>query len=364
MGCKRLSRAVVVAAGLLFGWPATSVAQTFNQVCTARAAPVLEARGTQLTVDSQPRFLVLVSYFDAMRASRAAIESDFAFLKQKGVDGIRIFPTWIRDAGLPTAQTPDATLLKSDGSIRSQERWDHFAFVLGRAAACGFIVDLSFTRDNLNTVSPFTPGDYAGDPKLTTCGGGKEGRGKGLAEVACRLKTPAYLHVFIDIQNERNAGNPGMHLTMPEVRVIRNAIKLVDANRLVMMSHGGGDTTNALAAVQEAQLDLIAVHEEQIANWFEKTAAVLNTLKGPKKPIYVQEGARAAAPGERFRGVVCARSSPEKNPFIEGMNAAKQAGAAAWTFHTDAGFRLDTQSFQKELAACQRETDFLNTFKK
>src|SRR5438132_1128764 len=59
-------------------------------------APVLGIAGPAFTLDGRPRFLLLVSYFDALRASDAALEADFAFLRRSGVDGVRIFPNWWR----------------------------------------------------------------------------------------------------------------------------------------------------------------------------------------------------------------------------------------------------------------------------
>jgi hypothetical protein len=35
-----------------------------------------------------------VSYFDALRASDATLEADFAFLRRHGLDGVRILPNW------------------------------------------------------------------------------------------------------------------------------------------------------------------------------------------------------------------------------------------------------------------------------
>src|SRR6266404_5242335 len=108
--------------------------QTFSTVCSRRDAPVLGVRDSAFVVDGQPKFPVLISYLDAMRASPAALESDFAFLRSKGIDGVRIFPLWIRDAGTPTAQKAEATLLDSDGKIRSPERWQVFTAILNKAA--------------------------------------------------------------------------------------------------------------------------------------------------------------------------------------------------------------------------------------
>src|SRR5512138_87508 len=56
----------------------------------APAPPRLATAGAAFTVDGRPRFLLLVSYFDALRASDAALETDFAFFAAHGIDGVRI----------------------------------------------------------------------------------------------------------------------------------------------------------------------------------------------------------------------------------------------------------------------------------
>ena len=348
--------AVIVAMALVHA--ADVRAQTFKETCTATTPPRLEAAGTNLLVNGKPRFSVFVSYFDVMRASPAAIEQDLAFLKSKGAQGIRIFPLWIREAGMASAQKPDATLLDADGKVRSQERWDHFAGALKKAGQCGLLVDVTFSRENLDTVGGFTPAEYGGDPQATACGGGKGGAG--LSEVACRLKGAEYAHILIDLQNERNVGPRGMALSGAELKAIRDAVKAVAPERLVMVSHGGGDIANTVEAARTAGLDVIAFHEAQQRGWYEQSAGQVAALKALGRPIYLQESGRATLPGERFRGAECAAGTPGENPFSRALTEARRAGAAAWTFHTDAGFRLDTQPFQKELAACPREIEFLD----
>jgi hypothetical protein len=276
------------------------------------------------------------------------------FLESEGVSGLRIFPLWVREAGLPGAQKPDATLLDSNGRIRSQERWDHFAAVLKRAGQCGFIVDVTFNRENLNTVSTFTLDEYRGDPKATSCSGTQGG---GIAEVACRLRGNEYSHVMIDLQNERNVGGKAMGLTIAELRSLHDAVKAVAPARLTMVSHGGGDMGSTVEAAREVKLDITAFHEPQARGWHQHTAGEVAKLKALGRPVYMQESARATDEGER--GARCAVDPKAPNPFIVAMTEARRAGAAAWTFHTDAGFRLDSQGFQKELGACAVETDFL-----
>ena len=342
--------------------PSPGRAQAFREVCTSAGVPRLEAKGSELLVNGKPRFAVFVSYFDVMRASPATLEQDFALLSSKGVDGIRVFPLWIRFAGLPSSQKPEATLLDSDGRIRSQERWDHFALALKTAAQCGLLVDITFNRENLDTVSQLTVAEYRGDPQATRCAGGAGGAG--LSEVACRLRGPEYAHVLLDLQNERNIGPPAMSLTLEELKSIRDAVKAIAPERLVMVSHGGGEVAGVVEAAHAATLDVVALHQAQERGWHEATAAQLAQLKQLGRPVYVQESGRATMPDERFRGAACALVQGEENPFVTAMEEAKRAGAAAWTFHTDAGFRLDSQPFQKELKGCPRESEFLNLLQK
>jgi hypothetical protein len=342
--------------------PSPGWAQAFREVCTSPGVPRLEAKGSDLFVNGKPRFAVFVSYFDVMRASPPTLEQDFALLASKGVDGIRVFPLWIRFAGLPSSQKPEATLLDSDGRIRSQERWDHFELALKTAARCGLLVDVTFNRENLDAVSPLTVAEYRGDPKATRCAGGTGGAG--LSEVACRLRGPEYAHVLLDLQNERNIGPPAMSLSIEELKSIRDAVKAVAPERLVMVSHGGGEVAGVIEATRAASLDVVALHQAQERGWYEATAAQLAELKQLGQPVYVQESGRATRPDERFRGAACAPVQGEDNPFLTAMEAAKRAGAAAWTFHTDAAFRLDSRPFQKELNACPRESEFLNLLPK
>src|SRR6185503_21175905 len=55
-------------------------------------------------IDGQPKFLIMVSYFDGWRAPRlgpctdpnaTSLQCDFRWLRQIGFDGVRIFPNWL-----------------------------------------------------------------------------------------------------------------------------------------------------------------------------------------------------------------------------------------------------------------------------
>jgi hypothetical protein len=296
---------------------------------------VLTAAGARLHLDGRPTFLVLASYFDAMRASPSVVERDFAFLKSRGVGGVRIFPLWIRHG-----QDPAATLFDERGEIRSPARWAHFVSVLNAAASCGMVVDATFNRDMLtNVVAPVPVERY----------------GAGIAEVARRLKAEGgHPHVFIDLQNERNRGIPGMDFTIEEVRALRDAVKAADPHRLVMCSTVGG-VEGTLNLVSAAGLDVTAFHEGQTEGWYEETPATVAALRRGPAPVYLQEMGRAPD-----RGAICDVLSWKRNAFADALGAAVKAGAAAWTFHTAAGFRLDAEPFQDRLRHCAREMEFLD----
>ncbi len=65
--------------------------------------PSVATQGDHFAVNGQGRFLLFISYFDAMRRAGSShdisgvpngdVDTDFGYLRQLGYDGIRIFPT-------------------------------------------------------------------------------------------------------------------------------------------------------------------------------------------------------------------------------------------------------------------------------
>lgn len=79
-------------------------------------AQTLAIQADHVTVDGVPRFLLFVSYFDAMRRARSSendLEADFDFFANtKKFDGIRILVNWC--ANYPTCSAAGDTLLDTD----------------------------------------------------------------------------------------------------------------------------------------------------------------------------------------------------------------------------------------------------------
>src|SRR5690349_18925972 len=67
--------------------------------CAARAAEAqtLGVDGDRLAIGGAPRFLLFVSYFDAMRRFHAGdVDTDLRYVREHGYDGIRMFANWWR----------------------------------------------------------------------------------------------------------------------------------------------------------------------------------------------------------------------------------------------------------------------------
>ncbi len=104
-------------------------------------------------------------YFDALRASDATLEADFAWLRRHGIDGVRIFPNWWRCAAVRQCggHAGDDTLMAApDGALRPAVL-ARLKAVLAAAGRHGLIVDLSFARETVRDTQgrELSPAAYA-----------------------------------------------------------------------------------------------------------------------------------------------------------------------------------------------------------
>ena len=106
-----------------------------------------------------------------------------------------------------------------------------------------------------------------------------------------------------------------------------------------------------VASVIAFQLDAVAYHDgrdssstEPPTAWAVRTSEVVSGLRrllsephSPLRPVYLQEPTRFSADGETRPD-----SDSRHGSYGRAAALAKAAGAAAWTFHTPAGFALDS----------------------
>jgi hypothetical protein len=323
-------------------------------LASAQAPLVVSTQLNYFTVDGTPKFLVFASYFDALRASDPTLVSDFTWMKSKGIDGIRIFPNWL-NWGTPPTPASD-TLIDAAGALRPTVL-TKFLHVLDLAKTHGLVVDVSFTCD---TVTGLNHTNYK----------------TGLTAATNALAGDSYRHVFFDLQNESNylsCNGVGAPTSNTQRLELRDVVKTADPLRLVTISLVESDDTPGVTSEAEqvartdfANLDILAYHDPRYSNWYDLTDDVVAAF-GP--PMNCLNAAVLAAIANNPGSSTCtpvylqepAFSAPSSQAFIDAVKNAKAAGAAAWTFHTEKGFDLDTQTMQAQLTAL--ELGFFNGFK-
>jgi hypothetical protein len=334
-----------LASGLqtLVAAAATAVALLTPGLNAPREPPVLGVSGTRLTVDGTPRFLLVVSYFDALRAADAVLELDFAWLRRHGIDGVRVFPNWWRCQAMDRCggHPGQDTLMAPDGSLRP-DPLARLRAVLAKAAAHGLVVDLSFARETVRDAGgdELTPARYAE------------------ALVAATAAIQPAPHVMIDVQNEVYKNRVFVDQGEADARRVGALLRRVDRRgRLVFVSANVEEIERyAYCGVAgacpdgAAPADLLAVHDAREPNWHDRTPAVVRDLlalgaRRGARPVYLQE----PQPWQDER-------APDRlERFLDAASRAKRAGAAAWTFHTRTGFILrDGKSMHAQMSADER----------
>jgi len=157
-------------------------------------------------------------------------------------------------------------------------------------------------------------------------------------------------HVLFDLQNEVEIHGFGASTeTAGNLVRLRADLKERDPSRLIVASTGSVDLVRQLDA--RGGLDAIAFHDPRVRDWWTRTAGVVGELKTiSKRPIYLQEPTAYQQAGAR-----AGRDDTDVEHFRSALRAAREAGAAAWLFHTRKGFRLDDRSFTSQQEAGERE---------
>jgi sugar phosphate isomerase/epimerase len=322
----------LVVAGL-------AAAQTPPAPAPRGQPPVLGIDGPRFTVDGTPRFLLVVSYFDALRASDATLEADFAWLRRHGIDGVRIFPNWWRCTAVRQCggHAGDDTLMAApDGALRPAVL-ARLKAVLAAAGRHGLIVDLSFARETVRDTQEreLSPSAYAD------------------ALVAAVRALGPLPHVMIDLQNEVYQNRVFAEAAAADASRVAALAKRVDGGaRTVFVSTNTEEAERyTYCGVDGCPLDVLAVHDAREPNWHDRTPAVVRELvalgarRGPR-PVYLQEP--QAWQDER---------APDRvERFLDAAARASRAGAAAWTFHTRSAFILrEGRSLASQVDADERK---------
>jgi hypothetical protein len=277
----------------------------------------------QFIQNGKPAFLLGLSYFDGLSASPKNLNSDLRYFGERGFNALRVWANWYTDF-----QPHTTGLLEADGSVNPQmlNRLQH---MIDAADQKGFVIKLTFSRHPMEKVAFSNYRD-------------------GILTVVKAIKNSQ--NVILDLQNETDhcgkKGDPDClgHISLPQVRELRNAIKEIDPDRMVTASWGGGDADDYKAFVEQTDVDFIATHgPPRKKDWAEKTAVEMKRARAqldPGIPVLFDEPARCD------KGVDCKDRSAAQQFLIAAQNA-KSSGAAGWFFHTTAGFRLNRPLYER-----------------
>jgi hypothetical protein len=319
MRCPIRSTLLVVGSSILFVLPASiTYAQppVSLETYTANQKAVRETRigiaGDKFTINGQPTFLLGISYFDAVHWRL----SDLDRLAELNFNLIRIFLDW-----------QNRGFFDDEGNLAKSEE----LLALVRAANDrGIVVDVTITG-------------YSEVP-----------RDKAVQAAVRTLRNEP--NVIFDLQNEYNLGREAA-LSPSEIRQLYFIAKAENARAIVFASNYAawmrGNTLNPGRLTQEVKtgVDLVAPHFTRNPRWYSDTGTRVAQTKEHLRslnrniPVYLQEEHRNGWRGGDFT----------KEQFLQAAQEAKAHGAAAWVFHTNAGFSLIDQEFFAELDATERQ---------
>ncbi len=342
------------------------LAATVLLICgmrTQATAQTFTVRNDHFRLDpantAQDKFLIFISYFDAMDAG-AHVDTDFDYIKNTlHVDGVRIFPNWWDFSCTNPHNLPcySASTLMASTSLRSG-KLTTLQNVLASARSHGLLVDLSFARETVCDTTGST---------ITTCPSGqtlsKDHYTTLMTQVLNALNSSAYDHVFVDLQNEFDNTDPDttntdetQQLTPADVGALVAALRPTIGPRFLTASATSLTSyANTASLVQNQGLDISAFHDPRGSGWQTATSSVVTQLRNAftssgwaLRPVYLQE----PTPWEDD-----VATDPANNDFVTAVKNAKTSGAAAWTFFTRASFVLTgSTAFSSRLTSIEAQT--------
>jgi hypothetical protein len=270
----------------------------------ASAAPenhtILAVEGDHFTVNNRPAFLLGFSYYGALGAPEDFIRKDLKDLRSLGFNWLRVWATWgaydtnvsaVTATGLP--REPYLTRLK---------------WLVAECDRMGMVVDVTLTRGK---ELPGFPAHLAAVNTLVTA-----------------LKP--FRNYYLDLGNERDVGD-ARHVSLVEVKQLREKVRVLDPERLVTASFGGHDLslTDIRGALEVAGVDFLCPHRprhgKSPGETEGETRATIGSMKevGRIVPVHYQEPFR--------RGYT--EWEPKATDFLADLRGALKGEAAGWCFH-------------------------------
>ena len=273
----------------------------------AGAGTELGTKDTQFTVNGKPTFLLGISFYGALGASRDFIKRDLDDMQKYGFNWFRLWATW-------GAFDNEVSAVYPQGNPRepylSKLKW-----LVAECDRRGIIVDVTLSRGN----------GVTGPVRLQSP--------KALRRAARILviSLKPYRNWYLDMGNERNIRDKRF-VSTGELAELRKFIKGLDPDRLVTASYVGDIKKDELKTILlDARVDFLAPHRPRHAKSAGQTAAQtkkyfeLMKQLGRTVPVHYQEPFR--------RGFTPKRWQPNAEDFLSDLKGALEAGAAGWCLH-------------------------------
>lgn len=303
-----------------------AAAQAVSPPTSSPSGPTrLAIVGDLFSINGTPTFLLGVSYFDA----RDWKQSDIDTLATRGFNNIRI---WMENG---SGKLWKRWHLEPDGRLNDPVG---LLELIRYCSAKGITVEV--------TILDWESSPLSTNPELA------------VDNTVTLLKNEP--NVFYDICNEHTHGS-GTYASHTLIRSYRNRSKSIQQSQVVTASgccgHLMGPSDQAIGAdlredVTTALLDFVGPHMPRTSDWSSKTGIRVKSVKrylasiDRSIPVFLQEEAR-----RRHSSL-----NPSAAEFLEAAVKARDAGAAGWIFHTEAGFDLSgARSFFVNLDAEERK---------
>lgn len=319
------TRTLIFFLAFLTGFFNSSCDFNINHGLFAQSNTILGIAGDRFTVNGNPTFLLGVSYFDG----RNYHESDLVSFGAKGFNLVRVWLDWRTNH-----------YFDEDGNWLSGADQDLVRLV-DFANAQGLVVDVTILDDN----APFAVSESK--------------RNRAVQNVTTLLKDKP--NVLFDVANEHD--HPGFVTPVDHsvAAQLVTVVKQIDPDRICTISSTGChvicgsdvsniEKNNVKEEIDQVNVDVLTPHFLRGTDWADKLAPRLSAVKEHLRsinkniPVYLQEENRRAD-----------NNGPTKEEFFRSAQSAVKEGAAAWIFHTAAGFSMQNSTFFDNLDSTEQQ---------
>jgi hypothetical protein len=278
------------------------------------SAPAVEAAtlgidGSRFTLNGNPTFLLGLSYYGALGASEGFMRRDLDDAQRHGFNWLRVWATWESFGN-------DVSAVDSRGQPR-QPFVERLKWLVAECDRRGLVVDVTLARGKET-------------PAATSVGRlpGFEAHQRAAETVVNALKQ--HRNWYLDLANEHDVRDE-RYVPLAELKDLREAVRRIDASRLVTASFGGHDLSerDVRDALLTAGLDFLSPHRPRNSESPGQTEArtreclALMMQIGRVVPVHYQEQFRRGYTGWE----------PSAADFLTDLRGAVAGGAAGWCFH-------------------------------